>query len=36
MRTLRSFLGIRWQDRIINLEIQDRAESLSIEAIICS
>ena len=34
MRALRSILGIRWQDCITNLEVQDRAECTSIEAIL--
>lgn len=34
MRSLRSILCIRWQDRITNLEVLDRAESTSIEAMI--
>ena len=34
MRSLRSILGARWQDRVTNLEILHKAESQSIEAII--
>ncbi|KAL6475004.1 hypothetical protein MHYP_G00160440 [Metynnis hypsauchen] len=34
MRSLRSILGIRWQDRVTNLEVLDRAESTSIEAMV--
>ena len=34
MRSLRSILGIRWQDKISNLEVLDRAKSTSIEAMI--
>ncbi|KAL6482392.1 hypothetical protein MHYP_G00104720 [Metynnis hypsauchen] len=34
IRSLRSILGIRWQDRVTNLEVLDRAESTSIEALI--
>ena len=32
MRSLRSILGIRWQDRVTNLEVLDQAESTSIES----
>ncbi|PFX19285.1 hypothetical protein AWC38_SpisGene16303 [Stylophora pistillata] len=34
MRSLRSILGIKWQDMITNLEVLDRAETTSIEAMI--
>ncbi|KAL6487614.1 hypothetical protein MHYP_G00042400 [Metynnis hypsauchen] len=34
MRSLRSILGIRWQDRVTNLEVLNRAESTSIEVMI--
>ena len=34
MRCLRSILGIHWQDRVTNLEVLDRADSTSIEAMI--
>jgi hypothetical protein len=34
MRSLRSILGIKWQDRITHLEVLDRAETTSIEAMI--
>nr|KAG5695709.1 hypothetical protein BaRGS_022386 [Batillaria attramentaria] len=34
MRALRSILGIRWQDRITNLEVLDRAQSCSIESML--
>ncbi|KAL8569000.1 hypothetical protein ACOMHN_038524 [Nucella lapillus] len=34
MRSLRSILGIKWQDRITNLEVLDRAGTTSIEAMI--
>uniref|UniRef100_W5M6N8 Reverse transcriptase domain-containing protein n=1 Tax=Lepisosteus oculatus TaxID=7918 RepID=W5M6N8_LEPOC len=34
IHSLRSILGIRWQDRVTNLEIVDRAETTSIEAMI--
>ncbi|KAI8519286.1 hypothetical protein Bbelb_025430 [Branchiostoma belcheri] len=34
MRSLRSILGVRWQDKVSNLEILDRAETISIEALI--
>ncbi|XP_062841273.1 uncharacterized protein LOC134300780 [Trichomycterus rosablanca] len=34
MRSLRSIMGIKWQDRIANLEVLDRAETTSIEAMI--
>ena len=34
MRALRSILGIRWQDKITNLEILDRAETTRIEAVL--
>ena len=34
MRALRSIIGIRWQDRITNLEILDQAHSSSIESIV--
>ena len=33
-RTLRSILGIKWQDRITNLEVLDRANSTSIESML--
>ena len=33
-RSLRSILGIRWQDIVTNLEVLDRAKSTSIEAMI--
>ena len=33
-RSLRSILGIRWQDKVTNLEVLDRAKSTSIEAMI--
>ena len=32
MRALRSILGIRWQDRVTNLEVLNRANSSSIES----
>lgn len=34
VRALRSILGIKWQDRITNLEVLDRAHSSSIESIL--
>ena len=34
MRSLRSIMNIRWQDRITNLEVLDRAKMTSIEAMI--
>ena len=34
MRALRSILGLRWQDKITNLEILDRAETTRIEAVL--
>ena len=34
MRSLRSILNIRWQDKVTNIEVLDRAESISIEAMI--
>ena len=34
MRALRSILGMRWQDRITNLEVLDRAECTSIETLL--
>ncbi|XP_038077400.1 uncharacterized protein LOC119745248 [Patiria miniata] len=34
VRRLRSILGIRWQDRITNLEVLDRAETTSIKVMI--
>ena len=34
MRALRSILGIKWQDRITNLEVLDRANSTSIESML--
>ena len=34
MRALRSILGMRWQDHIINLKVLDQAKSTSIEATI--
>ena len=34
MRSLRSILGIRWQDKVTNLEVLDRARLTSIEAMI--
>ena len=34
MRALRSILGIKWQDRITNLEVLDRANLTSIEAML--
>ncbi|KAL6484915.1 hypothetical protein MHYP_G00069600 [Metynnis hypsauchen] len=34
IRSLRSILGIRWQDRVTNLKVLDRAESTSIEVLI--
>ncbi|KAL8562660.1 hypothetical protein ACOMHN_011231 [Nucella lapillus] len=34
MRCLRSILGIKWQDKITNLEVLDRAGTTSIEAMI--
>ena len=34
MRALRSILGIRWQDRVTNLEVLDRANSTSIESML--
>ncbi|KAL8583862.1 hypothetical protein ACOMHN_040331 [Nucella lapillus] len=34
MRSLRSILGIKWQDRITSLEVLDRAETASSEAMI--
>ena len=34
MRALRSILAIRWQDRVTNLEVLDRANSTSIESTI--
>ena len=34
MRSLRSIMRIRWQDRITNLEVLDRAKMTSIEAMI--
>ncbi len=33
-RALRSILGVKWQDKITNLEILDRADCTSIEAIL--
>ena len=36
MRSLRAILGIKWQDRVTNLEVLDRAGLLSIEAMIVS
>ncbi len=34
MRSLRSILAVRWQDRVTNLQILEKSESQSIEAII--
>lgn len=34
MRSLRSILNIKWQDRVTNIEVLDRAEMISIEAMI--
>ena len=34
MRSLRSILKIRWQDKVTNIEVLDRAGSISIEAMI--
>ena len=34
MRALRSILGIKWQDRITNLEVLDRANSTGIESML--
>ena len=34
MRSLRTILNIRWQDRVCNLQVLDMAESTSIEAMI--
>ena len=34
MRSLRSILNIRWQDKVTNIEVLDRAGSISIEAMI--
>ena len=34
MRSLRAIMGIKWQDRVTNLEVLDRAGLLSIEAMI--
>ncbi|XP_076063461.1 uncharacterized protein LOC143038321 [Oratosquilla oratoria] len=34
MRSLRSILNIKWQNRVTNLEVLDRAEMTSIEAMI--
>ena len=34
MRALRSILGIKWQDRITNLEVLDRAKSTSIKSML--
>ena len=34
MRSLRSIMNIKWQDKITNLEVLDRAKSTSIEAMI--
>ena len=34
MRALRSILGIRWQGRVTNLEVLDRANSTSIESVL--
>lgn len=33
-RTLRSILGIRWQDRVTNLEVLDQTRSTSVESIL--
>ena len=34
MRALRSILGVKWQDKISNLEVLDRAKLVSIESIV--
>ena len=34
MRSLRSIMGIKWQDRVINLEVLDRASLTSIETMV--
>ena len=34
MRSLRSILNIKWQDRVTNIEVLDRAEMISIEVMI--
>ena len=34
MRALRSILGIKWQDRMTNLEVLDRTNSTSIESML--
>ena len=34
MRALRSIMSIRWQDRVTNLEVLDRAQSSSIESML--
>ena len=34
MHSLRSILGVRWQDKVTNLEVLDRAETTSIEAMV--
>ena len=34
MHSLCSILGVRWQDKVTNLEVLDRAETTSIEAMI--
>ena len=33
-RSLRSLVGIKWQDRVTDLEVLDRADLVSIEAVI--
>jgi hypothetical protein len=34
MRALRSILQIRWQDKVTNIEVLDRANSTSIESML--
>ena len=34
MRSLRSIMDIRWQDKVINLQVLDRANAVSIEALL--